>query len=174
MTVKGFLQGSWFQRIVLLVWITCAVLVFYSQKTIDSIVNETLYAYGLQFNEAWHQPYWIYANILYYSQYVCLALSAVALVSGFKKKAAVMKEAPKIVEEPPKSEPVHEEANGRGIVISCSSCKRVVSKPLAMLDFSGGKAKLVNVCPYCNAVLGTAEKQDDQDVIVDPGKEVTH
>jgi len=29
-----------------------------------------------------------------------------------------------------------------------------------MLDFSGGKTKLVNVCPYCNNILGCAEEED--------------
>jgi uncharacterized protein with PIN domain len=41
-----------------------------------------------------------------------------------------------------------------------------------MLDFSGGKAKLVNVCPYCNTVLEKAEKQNDAETIVNPQKEV--
>jgi uncharacterized Zn-finger protein len=41
--------------------------------------------------------------------------------------------------------------------ISCPKCKRVFGRPLVMLDFSGGKTRFVNVCPYCNHVLGTAE-----------------
>lgn len=45
-------------------------------------------------------------------------------------------------------------------LISCPKCKRVFTKPLLMLDFSGGKTRLVNVCPYCNHVLGSAEKKD--------------
>jgi len=174
MTVKSFLRGSRFPRIVLLVWIACSVLVFFSQKSIDAIVNGTLYNYHLTFDEAWYQPYSTYTNVLYYSQYACMALSGVALATGFLKKDGVPKERPKIKEEPVKTAPVREETNGRNIVISCSTCKRYVSKPLVMLDFSEGKAKLVNVCPYCNAVLGSAQKQRDQDVIVDPGKEVTH
>jgi uncharacterized Zn-finger protein len=174
MTVKGFLRGSWFQRIVLLAWIVCSGLVFFSQKNIDGIVNGTLYNYGLQFSEAWHQPYWTYANVLYYSQYACIALSGVALASGFLKTEEGRKESPKIREEAARNAFAREEANGRGIVISCSSCKKNFSKPLVMLDFSEGKAKLVNVCPYCTAVLGSAEKQSDQDIIVDPGEKVIH
>jgi uncharacterized Zn-finger protein len=173
MTVKGFLRGSWFQRIVLLAWIASSCFVVMSQKIIDLIVNGTLYNYGLRFDEAWHQPYWTYANVLYYSQYLCIALSAVALGSGFLREDKVRKKPPKITEVA-KDAPVRQDTNERGIVISCSSCKKVVSKPLVMLDFSDGKAKLVNVCPYCNAVLGSAEKQKGHDVYVDPGKEVVH
>jgi uncharacterized Zn-finger protein len=174
MNVKGFLRSSWFQRIVLIAWIVSSGLVFFSQKTIDGIVNGTLYTYGLHFDEAWHGPYWTFANMLYYSQYVCICLSGVALGSGFLKKGEVQKESPKIREEAARNAFAREETNGRGIVISCSSCKKNFSKPLVMLDFSEGKAKLVNVCPYCNTVLGSAEKQSDQDIVVDPGEKVTH
>jgi len=33
-----------------------------------------------------------------------------------------------------------------------------------MLDFSGGKTRLVNVCPYCNYVLGSTEEVEKEDV----------
>jgi uncharacterized Zn-finger protein len=98
----------------------------------------------------------------------------VALVFGFLKKNDGDTHAPKIEERVDKNVPMREETNGRGIVISCSSCKKVVSKPLVMLDFNSGKAKLVNVCPYCNAILGNAEQQNDHETIVDLGKEVVH
>lgn len=174
MTVKGFLRSSWFLRIVLLAWIGCSSLVFLSQKTIDLIVNKTLYDYGLQFSEAWHQPYWTYANVLYYSQFACIMLSCVALAAGLLMRDKVPKESQKVREEAARNVFARQDTNGRGIVISCSSCKKNFSKPLVMLDFSGGKAKLVNVCPYCNAVLGDAEKQSDSDFIVDVGKKVVH
>ncbi|MGB8781316.1 MAG: hypothetical protein WCD81_11805 [Candidatus Bathyarchaeia archaeon] len=172
MNLKTFLQGPWFQRSVLLVWLVSSALVMFSQKTIDSIVNVTLYGYGLQFSNKWAIPYWTYARLLYATQFVCIALSAVALTSGFLKKDNSDKHVPKPEERIDKKAAAREETKGRTIVISCSSCKRVVSKPLVMLDFSGGKAKLVNVCPYCNTVLGKAEKQNDTETIVDPGKEV--
>ncbi len=46
-----------------------------------------------------------------------------------------------------------------------------------MLNFESGKNKLVNVCPYCNHVLGNAEnekssKNDFQ--ITDSDKKLTH
>jgi hypothetical protein len=36
-----------------------------------------------------------------------------------------------------------------GLAISCPNCTRVFSRPLLVLDFSSGKAQLINVCPYC-------------------------
>jgi uncharacterized Zn-finger protein len=50
------------------------------------------------------------------------------------------------------------------MLISCPKCKKVFSKPLVMLDFSSGKTRLVNVCPYCNHVLGSAEEAEKEDV----------
>jgi uncharacterized Zn-finger protein len=174
MTLKTFLQGSSFQRLVLLAWIGSSAVVIISQKGIDAIVHGTLYGYGLQFSTAWAQPYWNYADALYYTQYFCLSLSMVALFFSFLKKSDGKEQVPKT---PVKAlEPAHarQETNGRGIVISCSACHKVVSKPLVMLDFSGGKARLVNVCPYCNAILATAEEKKPPETIVDPGEKVTH
>jgi len=172
MTLKTFLQGSLFQRIVLLVWLASAGLVMFSQKSVDSIVNVTLYKYGLQFSNNWAQPYWTYAHLLYASQFVSIALSVVALASGFLKKDNDDKHTTKRREIREKNVATREKTNERTTVTSCSSCKRVFSKPLVMLDFSGGKAKLVNVCPYCNAIVGKAEEQNDAETIVDPEKEV--
>jgi len=45
---------------------------------------------------------------------------------------------------------------------TCPSCKKGFSQPLVMLDFEGGKSKLVNVCPYCNQVLGDTEQKIEE------------
>jgi uncharacterized Zn-finger protein len=172
MTLKTFLQGPWFQRIVLLIWLVSSALVMFSQKIIDAIVNVTLYGYGLQFSDKWAIPYWTYARLLYATQFICIALSAVALASGFLKKGNSDKHVPKPEGRIDKKAAARVEKNGRTLLISCPSCKRACSKPLVMLDFSGGKAKLVNVCPYCNTVLGKAEEQSVTETIIDPEKEV--
>jgi hypothetical protein len=54
-----------------------------------------------------------------------------------------------IIEEPKAKEKV-------GLVISCPSCGKVFSRPLVMLDFNKGTTRLVNVCPFCNQILGEA------------------
>jgi uncharacterized Zn-finger protein len=185
MNVKTFLQGRWFQRIVLLVWLVSSALVMFSQRSIDAIVHGTLYNYGLQFSNIWAQPYWTYARILYASQFVSIGLSLVALGFGFLKKDNVDKQAPKleqnIVKQAPKPEQNvsanvsrREKITEDSIVISCPACKRAFSKPLVMLDFSGGKTKLVNVCPYCNGVLGNAEEQGGAGIIADHDKKLVH
>ena len=48
------------------------------------------------------------------------------------------------------------------MLVSCPGCKKVFSKPLVMLDFSSGKTRLVNVCPHCNRVLGSADASEKE------------
>jgi uncharacterized Zn-finger protein len=144
----------------------------FSQRNVDLIVNVALYHYGLVFSNDWAQPYWFYARMLYVTQFVSIALSLVALGSGFLKKEGGDKPASKLKGTVKKTVAAREETNGRDIVISCSSCKRVFSKPLVMLDFSSGKAKLVNVCPYCNTVVDKAQEQSDVETVVNPEKKV--
>ena len=47
---------------------------------------------------------------------------------------------------------------------SCPNCKKTFSRPMVMLDFQGGKSRLVNVCPYCDYVLGRSESQDSSEI----------
>jgi len=126
---------------------------------------------------------------------VPIALSAFAIAVSFAKKidkapeaeaahASVTKQAPKPQQQPvvceerkPKEKENNGRENGNSMVISCPSCKKVFSRPLVMLNFEGGKTRLVNVCPYCNHVLGSAEdeksqKQDFQ--VADPDKKLIH
>ena len=51
---------------------------------------------------------------------------------------------------------------GNALVISCPSCGKFFSRPLIMLDFSGGKTRLVNICPYCNQKLGEVQEEKDE------------
>jgi hypothetical protein len=66
----------------------------------------------------------------------------------------------------PKMEVINgvEAKENNGLLISCPRCKRVFNRPLVMLDFSSGKTRLVNICPYCNHTLGEAsdQKKDDE------------
>jgi hypothetical protein len=36
---------------------------------------------------------------------------------------------------------------------SCPKCGKVFAAPIVTIDFSGGKPKLVDACPYCSSVL---------------------
>lgn len=59
------------------------------------------------------------------------------------------------------------------MMISCPKCKRIFSKPLNMLDFSSGKAQLINVCPYCNYVLGDVRPGDAEVRVFEPDDKET-
>jgi uncharacterized Zn-finger protein len=52
---------------------------------------------------------------------------------------------------------------------SCPHCNKIFSRALVMLDFRGGKNRLVSVCPYCNHVLGcTGEDTGLTEDVVSP------
>jgi len=165
-----------FIRVVLVLWIASSVFVVFLLSKIDGIVHGELYNFGLQFSFAWASPYWAIMRWIYVGLLVPSVLSGVALVFGFLNRDDRNKHIIKNVDTPisGKVQPLRE----NHMVISCPNCKRVFGKPLVMLDFSsGGKAKLVNVCPYCNHGLGSADegKESDVDVQVrDLNKRVIH
>jgi hypothetical protein len=45
------------------------------------------------------------------------------------------------------------------VKIACLVCKKTFHRPLVMLDFSGAKARLVNVCPFCNHIVWGSEPE---------------
>ncbi len=45
------------------------------------------------------------------------------------------------------------------MIISCPKCKKTFHRPLVMLDFGGAKPRLVNVCPFCNQILGSSDPE---------------
>jgi uncharacterized Zn-finger protein len=53
--------------------------------------------------------------------------------------------------------------NKGNLVISCPNCKKVFGTPMVMVDFAGGKDKLINVCPYCSQSLGEAQEEKSID-----------
>jgi uncharacterized Zn-finger protein len=165
MTLKEVLEDSSFVRIVLVFWLVSGVFVLFLLGRIDHIIHGDLYDFGLQFSPVWATPYWAFLRLTY----VCLAgpsvLSAIALGLDFWKKfrsknhvsGSVVKRAGV------KVQPLKENS----MLVSCPSCNKTFRKPLVMLDFGSGKAKLVNTCPYCNAKLGEGYvKEDEKDVEV--------
>lgn len=175
MGFRELLGKSVFTRVITVLWLVSSVFILFLLSKIDGIVHSELYNYGLQFSFAWASPYWAFVRLVY----VCLAvpsiLSVVALVFSFVKRGEGEKPVSKSVESKPSSGKV-QPLKENHMVISCPSCKRVFSKPLVMLDFSDGKTKLVNVCPYCNTILGSAEEKDsDSEItIADLDKKVIH
>lgn len=180
------MSSPWFNRIFLAIWVVSAVLVIFLLTRFDMLVHGQLYNFGLQFDHAWADPYYFYTQLIYVGLGVPMTLSVFFIALSFTRKIDKAPEpAPKQELKPqPQPRPViceerkakiKEDSNS--MVISCPSCKKVFSRPLVMLNFEGGKTRLVNVCPYCNHVLGNAEneqtpKSDFQ--IVDADKKLTY
>jgi len=171
MGLKRMLSGKGFTRLVMISWIICAVSILVVFKNMELIVHGQLYYYGLVFSSDWAVPYRIFTWLLFLCLGLPMALSGVALVSSYFKVEEVPKrenatpqrigpprgvvkvEAPQIVKEVPvRVENSNSVSNGSGI--SCPNCQRVFGRALVMLDFRGGKNRMVSVCPYCNTILG--------------------
>jgi uncharacterized Zn-finger protein len=154
MSWKGLFTGFWFVRVVLVLWLVSLGFVVFLLLKIDDIVHHQLYNFGLQFSFVWAEPYWAFLRLVYLCLGVPMVLSGVVLVfsvlgsgGGGRERLVVRREK------------VESEKNvGNHLLASCPNCKKVFSKPLVMLDFGGGKTRLVNVCPYCNHVLGSANE----------------
>jgi hypothetical protein len=67
---------------------------------------------------------------------------------------------PKIQSNPVEQSATEKNGTNNMFVISCPSCKKVFSRPLVMLDFTEGRTRLINVCPYCSHSLGETENSD--------------
>jgi uncharacterized Zn-finger protein len=153
--------NQWVSRVVLLIWVVSAVFTMFLLNRIDLIVHGDLYNFGLQPSIEWWNPYWFYMRLSLVALGLPITFSIFAIVLSFAKKTdkvpetkAKLQPTPQpVVSEEPKVKENH-------IGISCPNCKKVFGKPLVMLNFEGGKTKLVNVCPYCNQTLGTAENEE--------------
>lgn len=188
MDMKRLVSSQWLDRIILMTSIgSCGAVAFLLNK-IDSILNVQLYSFGLQFDTSWADPYWATAHLIYVLLGMSIVLSLVAIGLGFARdkqfartqgtgKNVCLAPPQKVANDPRlkddmqkalvKELKVNEESrlkeNGGGLLVSCPNCKKVFSRPLVMLDFTGGKTRLVNVCPYCNLTLGEVENDGNAD-----------
>ena len=151
--MKG-LVNSYFRNFVLVLWIVSSLFVLFLLSRIDWVVHHELYDFGLQFSAVWADPYWFSLRLIYVCLTVPSVLSGVVLGLDFWDKRNDAKGVVKGLER-------------NNMLVRCPNCEHVFSKPLVMLDFSGGKTRLVSVCPYCNYVLGEADAgEEDLDVRV--------
>ena len=150
---------------------------------IDEVVNVLLYEYGLRFDYEWATPYWTFLRLAL-GLLGCIAaanvFSTVAYIIQSRKapvhpEPTITRQEPTIQREPTitpptptlkpqrqeiKKEKAHKEAEDGVEVMAlpmvCSKCGKVFTQPLCMFDFKSGKPRLVNVCPYCNAILAVS------------------
>ncbi len=45
----------------------------------------------------------------------------------------------------------------------CPRCNKAFSQPLQMLDFQGDRPRIVSMCPFCNEIIQTVPKQEDEE-----------
>ncbi|MCJ7713188.1 hypothetical protein MUO66_01840 [Candidatus Bathyarchaeota archaeon] len=183
MNLKSLLNNNWLDRVIITAWISSAILVIFMLTNLDVIVNGTLYRFGLQFSNEWGEPYWMYLRLSYAFLGVSSGLGFLALMIGFyrskssapemstvaveksiKNKNVTNVRKIKTVEQAPKRK--NENNESKNMIISCPNCKKVFGRPLVMLNFEGGKTKLVNVCPYCNNSLDQTNNDENSDADV--------
>jgi len=134
---------------------------------VDGIVHASLYDYGLRFSDEWAIPYWMFFRLALglVGGIACINVFAIVYeILGRKivptpkavmpriSSAPTLKSETRVVKE---KKPVREDDGVQiaAIPMVCNKCGKVFSQPLCMFDFKSGKPRLVNVCPYCNAIL---------------------
>lgn len=164
MSLKDLLDTSHFVKFLLVLWIFSALFVWFLLGRMDYVVHGDLYYFGLEYNLDWATPY----SAIMRSIIFCLAVPSILSTAllGFGLWKSFSNRQPTRKRTSKSAGGKLQALKGNSMVISCPSCKKTFGKPLVMLDFSSGKAKLVNVCPYCNAMLGNKVKKDGQDVDV--------
>jgi hypothetical protein len=165
-----------FLRLALIISIISSILSAYMLLQLNGIVHGQLYSFGLQFDLSWASSYWTLERLIYASLATSTVLNISVLAYVFLRKEK--SNAPTPV--PTKVEPSRvfnkvQAVKENSMLISCPKCKKLFGKPLNMLDFSQGTTRLVNVCPYCNHILGNASEAEVNDtrVLFPEKKEVT-
>lgn len=157
MNFKSFSDLSWLVRVATVLAIVSSVFSMFLLRQLNGIVNGTLYNYGLEFNNGWAVPHRSIEGLLYVSLTLPAVFGSLVLALEFlvgRTRVPVVRQVAKAAINGKTLETAKKET---AMLISCPSCKKVFSKPLNMLDFSHGKTRLVNVCPYCNHTLGNAD-----------------
>jgi hypothetical protein len=146
---------------------------------LDGVVNSTLYSYGLMFNYEWATPYWMFLRLALGLLCGIIGINAFSFVYVILNRKDLQRQLPAIVPSKPavatrrleaekereKEKETRKEAKENGVEIAaipmvCNKCGKVFTQPLCMFDFKTGKPRLVNVCPYCNALLAASATQE--------------
>jgi uncharacterized Zn-finger protein len=161
LTWKDLLDNGWFINVVLVLWLVSAFFVAWLLTRVDWIVHHELYSFGLEFSLDWALDYWAAVRAIYMFLVVPIVFSVgyfcLEVWRFLRGRGGGIVKVKPVEPVKPISRGVRT-AEQNHMLISCPKCRRVFGKPLVMLDFSGGKTRLVNVCPYCNHVLGCAEE----------------
>jgi uncharacterized Zn-finger protein len=170
---------------VLLVWIGSAAFGIYLLDRFDMLIHNQLYNFGLHFDHAWADTYYLYKQLMYTTLVVPIALTILSIAAGFKRQNKKTSEsAPKLM--PNLTQPHPQPAVPKDLKVKikekkndicCPTCEKVINRPIVMLKSVDGENREINVCPYCYHVLENAEndKLSKRDVeIADSDKELIH
>ncbi len=159
--VSGLRDRRWLIRLVMAAWIGTSLLAAFLLYQLNGIVHGTLYNYGLQFNESWAVPYWDYERLLYVCLYAPSFVGGAVLVFDLwrsrSEKPLIVRQVNTVVPRAGVAAPSNIVFRERSAKVKCPECKRILSRYLNMLDYSSGKPRMVDVCPYCNHVLAPSE-----------------
>jgi hypothetical protein len=138
---------------------------------VDGVVHGLLYSYGLRFDPEWATPYWTFfrlslgllcgvAGVSFFSMlYVVLGRRSLRSQrpTTVPSRPTLETQPAKVEREKERKKPERETTDDGveivAIPMACNKCGKVFTQPLCMFDFRSGKPRLVNVCPYCNALL---------------------
>jgi len=141
---------------------------------VDEVVNVLLYNYGLRFDYEWATPYWTFLRLalgllgciaglnIFSIVYIVLARQTLPPVKSVRPPAKSETKTQRKEEQEVEKEQMRSIERGEnGVEVAalpmvCNKCGKVFTQPLCMFDFKSGKPRLVNVCPYCNAVLAVS------------------
>lgn len=171
-------ENTKFLRLAMLLSIVSSALTAFFLLKLNGIVHSQLYDFGLQFSILWASPYWDTERLIYACSAIPPVVGGLALAHSFLKTNRQKVPATRAATRQPtasgtkpiagEAKPIASPAIARtatmdnSMVITCPKCKKVFGRPLNMLDFSKGSAQLVNVCPYCNYILGSAVDEDSE------------
>ena len=167
MNVNNVFDHSWFTKLALVMWLVSSVFVAVLLGQIDGIVHGRLYDFGLSFSYDWAVPYWTSLRLIY----VCLAFPAFLTVGIFVFGFWSYLRGGRVVVRRVEKAKVSERVARGSMLFACSKCGKRFSRPILMLDFSGGKTRLVNVCPFCGARLGENGSETGREFEVRFGEE---
>ncbi len=171
---NGFGDRVWLIRAVLALYLVSSLFAAYMVNQLNGIVHGTLYDYGLQFSNGWAVPYWSLERLLYVYLFVPFFSGSFVLIFDLWKSRSERTPKVRHMESSVAAGivgPVVQNGKNNSKMINCPKCSRLFSRPMNMLDFSSGKAHLVNVCPYCNQVLGDANNGNVSIRVLEPDEE---
>jgi hypothetical protein len=80
MDLKSLSSNRWLYRVLLIVCVSNAAIIWFLLSKIDGIINIELYKFGLQFSNNWANSYWTYLDLSYVILGISVALSLFVLV----------------------------------------------------------------------------------------------